>query len=126
ERALAAWFAGRGPGRARRRPRVPAQRRSVHRGSDPHLDRVQAQARGGRSAPAAASLRVSAVLRHLGRRGVSSAKRPAGIIPLGRFFLLLTRNRGWEKLAHMHTPRAWRIWTGLSFLLTVSLCGQTI
>ena len=61
--------------RARRRSRLPAERRRVHRGADRDLHRLQAQERSRSGPPAAASVRVRAVLRHLGvscRRGLVS------------------------------------------------------
>ena len=50
----------------RRGPRLPAQGRRVQRGADRDLHRLQAQERGRRHPPAPASVRVRAVLRHLG------------------------------------------------------------
>ena len=46
-------------------PRVPAAGRRVHRGRDRDLDRVQAREGSGRDPPAAAPVRVRAVLRQL-------------------------------------------------------------
>ena len=51
--------------RAGEGPRVPAPRRRVHRGRDRHLDQLQAEERSRRDAPAAASVRVLLVLRHV-------------------------------------------------------------
>ena len=55
----------RGAGRAGERPRVPAQRRRLHRRRHPLLDQVQAGERGRRHPHAAAPVRVLHVFRHL-------------------------------------------------------------
>src|SRR5262249_46539845 len=62
-RGPGAGVAGRGARRARGRPRVPAARRRVLGGADPHLDRLQARQRGGRRAAATAPGRVLPLLR---------------------------------------------------------------
>ena len=79
------------PGVARRRarqpgegPRVPAQGRRLHAGRHRDLDRVQAEERGRPGPAAPASVRVRALLRHLGRRPRRLAARPLPLIGGGR------------------------------------------
>ena len=65
ERAVDAVVARRGSGLSGGGPRFPAEGRCLQRRPDRDIHRVQAQERSGRDPPAAASVRVRSVLRHL-------------------------------------------------------------
>src|SRR5207248_3866714 len=76
-RGAGAGLAGRGAGRARGRPRVPPGGRRLHRGADPHLDRLQAGKRSRRRPAPAAPGGVLALLRRLRRLAVLELDVPA-------------------------------------------------